>query len=72
MRTTHERIVFFTSAAISGFATMALAAAATSTVSMKGPTYHIHSNDWSDTYCAPDACTRVAKTQPRGSFKSVH
>lgn len=66
MRTTRERIVFITSAVLTGFATMALAAAATSTVPIGAPAYRVHPNNWSDAFCTPGACTRVAKTAPGG------
>jgi len=66
MRTTKERIVFITSAVLTGFATMALAAAATSTAPIEAHSYRVHPNNWSDAFCAPDTCTRVAKTAPGG------
>ena len=70
MRTTRERVVFLTSAALSGFATMALAAAATSTV--EGRSYRVHSHNWSDAFCAPNACTLVVKTLPGGQSSALY
>jgi len=64
MRTTRERIVFLTSACLSGIATMALAAAATSTAPSPAPSPHLSPRHGVDIACAPDRCTRVAKTTP--------
>ena len=70
MRMTREQIVFLISALLSGFATVALAAAATSTVPIGASTYHAHPRNWSDAFCMPDDCTRVAKT-PLGGPPSI-
>ncbi len=66
MRTIRDRLVFLTSAILSGLATVALAAGATSTASVDAPAYGKHAHNWSDAFCAPQACTRVAKTPPGG------
>jgi hypothetical protein len=70
MRTTHERILFLTIAALTGFATIALASAATSTGSIDVASHRALPSNWSDIYCSPGACTRVAKT-PQGGAPSV-
>ena len=66
MQTSHDRFLFLTSAILSGLATIALASAATSTVSVDAPAYLKRAHNWSDAFCAPDTCTRVAKTRPGG------
>ncbi len=72
MRATRERIVFYTSAVLSGLATMALAAAATSTAPVEGHSYRVHPRNWSDAFCAPDDCTRVAKTPLGGPPSTLY
>jgi ActR/RegA family two-component response regulator len=65
-----ERIALLTSATLTGFATIALASAATSTTPIDKQAYHARPANWSDIYCAPGTCTRVAKT-PAGGPPSV-
>jgi len=72
MRSTRERIVFLASAVLSGFATIALASAATSTAPLGSSAYRHRAHNWSDAYCAPDACTRVSKTPLGGPPSTLY
>jgi len=72
MRTTRERIVFLASAVVSGYATIALASAATSSSSIDSSSYRHHPRNWSDAVCMPNACTRVVETDVGGPPSTLY